>query len=187
MNAETRKRGMSEQATPPEPRTTEGGSVSHVPTRPVDPLRALAQQHRLRRYRDACGDWNIPGRWGGIFWYGSAHDGLVDRIGVQIGGPRANGTPTRTIGRGANLRINRLIPRWGKPSQRGDGEAVFVLPADRILEVAQEIGARTRRLLTPEQRARAIERLERARRRPRTAGASDSFALTPAVEIEPSA
>jgi len=177
---------MSEQATAPESRTNEGGSVSHVPTRPMDPLRALAQQHRLRRYRDPCGDWNIPGRWGELFWYGSARDGLVDRIGVQIGGPRANGAQT-AVPIGSNKRINRLILCWGKPSQRGDGAAVFVLPADRILEVAQEIGARTRRLLTPEQRARAIERLERARRRPRTAGASDSFALTPAVEIEPSA
>ncbi|HSD51435.1 MAG TPA: hypothetical protein VLG48_08505 [Candidatus Methylomirabilis sp.] len=129
----------------------------------MDPLRALAHGYRLRSYRNACGDWNIPGRWGEIFWYGSAHDALPDRIGVQIGGPRANGSPTRTTEKGANLRINRLMHRWGPPSQRGDAEAVFVLPADPILVAAGAIGAKRRRSLTPEQRAAAIHRLERFR------------------------
>ncbi len=131
---------MSELATATESPKTEGGPVSHARTRPVDPLRSVAHQYRLRCYRDACGDWSIPGWWGEIFWYGSARDGLPDRIGVQIGGPRANGYPTRTTEKGGNLRINRLMDRCGPPSPRGDGEAVFVLPADRILEAASATG-----------------------------------------------
>jgi hypothetical protein len=86
---------MSEQETAIESRNTEGPTTASSRARPVGPLRALAHQYRLRCYRDACGDWNIPGRWGEIFWYSSAHDGLPDRIGVQLGGPRANGSPTR--------------------------------------------------------------------------------------------
>jgi hypothetical protein len=154
---------MSGQVAATETRTTEREPTVAMRTRPVDPLRSLAHQYRLRSYRDACGDWNIPGRWGEIFWYGSAHDGFPDRIGVQIGGPRANGSPTRTTEEGGNLRINRLLQIWGQPSQRGDGEAVFVLPADRILEAASAIGAKRRRSLSPEQRAAAIERLVRVR------------------------
>jgi hypothetical protein len=115
----------------------------------------------MRCYRDACGDWNIPGRWGEIFWQSAAHDGFPDRIGVQLGGPHANGSPTRTTAKGANLRINRLVQCWGKASQRGDGEAVFVLPADRIREAADTIAAKRRRALSPERRAAAIERLKR--------------------------
>ncbi len=154
---------MSELATAAESPKTEGGPVSHERTRPVDPLRSVVHQYRLRCFRDACGDWSIPGWWGEIFWYGSARDGLPDRIGVQIGGPRANGSPTRTTEKGGNLRINRLMHRWGPPSPRGDGEAVFVLPADRILEAASAIGAKRRRSLSPELRAAAIKRLKRFR------------------------
>ncbi len=160
---DTRRRNMSQQAAVTESRTTEGEPVSPAKTRPVDPLRSLAHQYRLRCYRDACGDWSIPGWWGEIFWYGSARDGLPDRIGVQIGGPRANGSPTRTTEKGGNLRINRLLQIWGQPSQRGDGDAVFVLPADRILEAASAIGGTRRRSLSPEQRAAAIKRLARVR------------------------
>ncbi len=160
---DTRRKNMRQQAPATESRTTKGGPVSPARTRPADPLRTLAHQCRLRSYRDACGDWSIPGRWGEIFWYGSARDGLPDRIGVQIGGPQANGTSTRTTEKGANLRINRLMHRWGPPSQRGDGGAVFVLPADRILEAASAIGATRRRSLSPELRAAAIERLARVR------------------------
>ncbi len=152
---------MCERPTMSELHQSETEISAGVRLRPVDPLRALAHRYRLRCYRDACGDWNIPGRWGEIFWHGSAHDGLPDRIGVQLGGPRANGSPTRTTEKGANLRINRLRHRWGPPSQRGDGEAVFVLPADRILEVASAIGAKRRRSLSPELRAAAIKRLKR--------------------------
>jgi hypothetical protein len=154
---------MSQQAAVTESCTTEGEPVSPAKTRPVDPLRSLAHQYRLRCYRDACGDWNIPGRLGEIFWCVSARDGLQDRIGVQIGGPRANGSPTSTTEKGGNLRINRLLQIWGQPSQRGDGEAVFVLPADRILEAAGAIGAKRRRSLSPDLRAAAIERLARFR------------------------
>ncbi len=154
---------MSEPPTVSELHQSETEISAGVRSRPVDPLRALAHRYRLRCYRDACGDWNIPGRWGEIFWYGSAHDGLPDRIGVQIGGPRANNSPTRTTMKGANVRINRLLQIWGKPSQRGDGMAVFLLPAGRILEAAGAIGAKRRRSLSHEQRAAAIKRLERFR------------------------
>ncbi len=154
---------MTEQPSSTELHQSLGDTTVSAKVRALDPLRALAQQHRLRCYRDACGDWNIPGRWGEIFWYGSAHDGLPDRIGVQLGGPQANNSLTKITEKGANLRINRLMRRWGPPSQRGDGEAVFVLPDDRILEAAGAIGAKRRRSLSPELRAAAIERLARVR------------------------
>ncbi len=154
---------MSEQERAIESRNTEGPTTASSRTRPVSPLRALAQRYRLRSYRDPCGDWNIPGRWGEIFWCSSGCGGLPDRIGVQLGGPRANNSLTKITEKGANLRINRLMHRWGPPSQRGDGEAVFVLPADRILEAASAIGAKRRRSVSPELRAAAIERLARVR------------------------
>ncbi len=154
---------MSEQSTATEPHQGDRVISVGVRLRPVDPLQALAEQHRLRSYRDPCGDWDIPGRWGEIFWYSSTHDGLPNLICVQLGGSRANGSPTRTTEKGGNLRINRLRHHWGQPSQRGDGEAVFVLPANRILEAASAIGAKRRRSLSPELRAAAIERLERLR------------------------
>ncbi len=154
---------MTKQPISTEPHQGMGDVTVSAKPRPLHLLRALAHRYRLRSYRDACGDWSIPGRWGEIFWYGSARDGFPDRIGVQLGGPQANGTSTRTTEKGANIRINRLIHRWGPPSQRGDGEAVFVLPADRILEAAGAIGATRRRSLSPELRAAAIERLARVR------------------------
>jgi hypothetical protein len=114
----------------------------------ADPLRALALESRLRCYRDACGDWEIPGRWGEIFWYGAAHDGLPDRIGVQVGGPRANGSQA-AVPIGSNKRINGVREIFGKPNQSGAGEAVFILPAERIREAAKIIGARRRRAAGP--------------------------------------
>jgi hypothetical protein len=70
---------------------------------------------------------------------------------------------TRTTEKGANLRVNRLLQTWGRPSQGGNGEAVFLLPADQLQEAARVIGAKRRRSLSPEGRAAAIERLERVR------------------------
>jgi hypothetical protein len=154
---------MTKQPTATELHQSDREISAGVRARSMDQLRALAHQCRLRCYRDTCRDCNIPGRWGEVSWCGSAHDGLPDRIGDQIGGPRADGSPTKTTEKGANLRINRLIYRWGPPSQRGEGEAVFLLPADRILEAADAIGAKRRRSLSPEQRAAAIERLKRFR------------------------
>ncbi|HSD50443.1 MAG TPA: hypothetical protein VLG48_03465 [Candidatus Methylomirabilis sp.] len=154
---------MSKKSTPADVHQTDRKTAVDVRPRPVDTLQAIGEQHRLRSYRDPCGDWNIPGRLGEVFWCGSARDGLLDRIGVQIGGPRANDSPTRTTEKGGNLRINRLLQIWEKLSQRGDGEAVFLLPAGRILEAASSIGAKRRRSLSPEQRTAAIHRLERFR------------------------
>lgn len=61
---------MSQQSMATELHQSDRGISAGVRTLPVDPLRALAHQCRLRCYRDACRDWNIPGRWGEIFWYG---------------------------------------------------------------------------------------------------------------------
>jgi hypothetical protein len=134
--------------------------------RTMDPLRELAERARLKCYRDACGDYNVPGRIGEIFWFGAAHDGLPDRIAVQIGGPRADNAPTKVSEQGGNIRINRLIAEWDVPNQRGSGEAVFILPASRLAEAARAIQAKRRRTMSPEQREKAVERLARFQKRP---------------------
>ncbi len=149
--------------------------------RAVDPLRRLAEHHRLRSYRDACGDWNIPGRWGEICWVGAAQDEGPDQIGVQIGGPRANRTPA-ALPVGSNKRINAIARRWGPPHQQGDGEAVFILPAARVLEAARAIGARRRRTLSPAQQAAAIERLKEIQTKARAERRGENLQFHPAQE-----
>jgi hypothetical protein len=100
---------MSEQATMTELHEFRRETSASGRPRPVDPLRALAEQHRLHSYRDACGDWNIPGRWGEIFWDGSAHDGLPGRIGVQLGAKRRQAlSPERRAA--AIARLERVRP-----------------------------------------------------------------------------
>ncbi len=63
-------------------------------------VKEFAVKHRLRWKRDTCGDINILGKWGEIFRFSES------MIGVQIGGPRANGSMT-AVSPGSNQRINR--------------------------------------------------------------------------------
>jgi hypothetical protein len=70
---------MCEQATATELHQIARETSASGRPRLVDRLRAPAERHRLRCYRDACGDWNIPGRWWGeVCWHGAAHDGLPE-------------------------------------------------------------------------------------------------------------
>ena len=97
------------------------------------PIAELAGSRRLRWYRDACGDDNIPGRYGEIFRYG------IGKLGVQIGGPRANNTKTE-IPEGSNQRINTIIKRhsW-LISQHGDGEIIFIVEESAIKDALAAI------------------------------------------------
>ncbi len=113
-------------------------------------MKEFAVKHRLRWKRDACGDINIVGKWGEIFRYGES------MIGVQIGGPRANGSTTR-VPPGSNKRINQARRLWGEPSQSGDGEAIFVLSEDRLPEAARITGAYRKRVASPEEAQRLAE------------------------------
>jgi hypothetical protein len=110
------------------PRPTEWGET--VPT-----LATLAAPHGLRVYRDACGDENLPGRFGEIFRHGP------DCLAVQFGGVRANGTQTD------DLRKMRWRMRQAKRTQGlrrimvGREEALFHFPDALLLTVAHLIGA----------------------------------------------
>jgi len=107
------------------------------------PLRALAEAHGVRWYRDACGDDHIPGRWGEIFRAG------VGRLGVQFGGPRANNTRT-DVPEGSNARILAVARRFGWPvSQRGDGEAVFSVADGQLGDALKALGAYRKRRAVP--------------------------------------
>lgn len=109
--------------------------ASHEAVDQPTPLRALAVAHGVRWYRDACGDDHIPGRWGEIFRAG------VGRLGVQIGGPRPNGTRT-DVPEGSNVRVTAVARRFGWPvPQRGDGEAIFSVPDGQLEEALKVIGA----------------------------------------------
>jgi hypothetical protein len=89
----------------------------------------------VRWYRDACGDDYIPGKYGEIFRYG------VGRLGVQIGGPRANNTKT-DVPEGSNQRINTVAKRYDWPiSQGGDGEIIFIAPEASIQDALKAIKA----------------------------------------------
>ncbi len=128
-------------------------------------MKEFAVKHRLRWKRDACGEVNILGKWGEIFRYGKGE------IGAQIGGPRADGSRT-AVSPGSNQRINRARRLWGEPTQGGDGEAVFILPEDRLMEAARMIGAYRKRQLSPEHMARLIEAGRKTRRLPALASRS---------------
>jgi hypothetical protein len=98
-------------------------------------LRELAEERGGRWYRDACADDHIPGRWGELFRLG------VGRLGVQIGGPRANNTMT-DVPEGSNTRINAVARRTGWPvAQRGDGEAVFAVPDEALRDALRMVRA----------------------------------------------
>jgi hypothetical protein len=89
----------------------------------------------VRWYRDACGDDHIPGRWGEIFRLG------VGQLGVQVGGPRANGTQT-DVPEGSNARVYAVGRRTGwSVTQRGDGEAIFAVPDGLLKDALRVIGA----------------------------------------------
>ncbi len=116
----------------------------------------MALQHRARWKRDACTDINILGKWGEIFRYGES------MIGVQIGGPRADGSMTR-VPEWSNKRINQARRFWGQPSQDGDGETIFVISEERILEAARVVGAYRKKQLSPEHAQKGAETLARFR------------------------
>ena len=128
-------------------------------------MKEFAVKHRLRWKRDTCRDVNTLGKWGEIFRSGES------MIGVQIGGSRADGSMT-AVSPESNQRINRARRLWGEPTQGGDGEAVFVLPEDRLMEAARMIGAYRKRQLSPEHMARLIEVGRETRRIPALAGRS---------------
>ncbi len=119
----------------------------------TDGIREMATTHRVRCRRDGCRDYYIPGRRGEIFQYGPG------TIGVQIGGPAADG---RDLGRRVVL-VKKCRRVEGDPVQDGDGEAIFVLPASRLLEAARVIQAYRKRQLSPEHARAATERLRRFR------------------------
>ncbi len=109
--------------------------ASHIAVDRLTPIRALAEGLGVRWYRDACGDDHIPGRWGEVFRLG------VGRLGVQIGGSRANNTMT-DVPEGSNTRILAAARQHNWPAtQRGSGEAVFAVPEEAIQEVLRTIGA----------------------------------------------
>ncbi len=122
-------------------------------------IRELATAHRLRCRRDPCGDYSISGKWGEMFRYDEG------KLGVQIGGPRADGTMT-AVPEGSNKRINQAKLLWGEPSQEGDGEAIFAIPEERLLEAARMIGAYRKRQISPQEAARLAEMAIRFRRTP---------------------
>jgi hypothetical protein len=99
------------------------------------PIRELAAIHGVRWYRDACGDDYIPGKYGEIFRY------RVGKLGVQIGGLRANNTNTE-ISVGSNKYINKVVERhhW-TVSQGGDGEIIFIVAEIEIKNALKEISA----------------------------------------------
>jgi hypothetical protein len=93
-------------------------------------LTALARPFRYRVLRDGDGLPIIPGRLGQI----ELHDGQA--LAVYTARPRVF----------ARLWAVPGMRRW----QTGDQEMRALFPPERLAEVAAEIGARRRRLLTPE-------------------------------------
>ena len=139
-----------------------GRDKSHeIYDKPI-PIRDLAAQNRVRCYRDCCGDDNIPGKYGEIFRYG------IGRLGVQIGGPRANNTKTAVPER-SNVRINSLHQRYGwEISQQGDGEIIFIVPESQVKDALKAIKAfRFRQPASPELLAKRVRALAAYRAEPR--------------------
>jgi len=78
-------------------------------------VKELSGAHRLRCYRDPCGDYHISGKYGEIFSHGPG------RLGVQVGGPRANRTETAITPAGANRVIARLRREGRWPISQAGG------------------------------------------------------------------
>ena len=134
--------------------------ASHEAVDRPTPIRELAEAHRVRWYRDACGDDHIPGKYGEIFRV------AVGCLGVQIGGARANGTQT-DVPEGSNVRVNAVARRFGWTiAQLGDGEAIFAVPEETLKDALGPIGAYRRpagRRPSPGVIARGRENLRKAR------------------------
>ena len=102
----------------------------------VPTLATLAAPQGLRVYRDACGDENLPGRFGEIFRHGPGC------LAVQFGGVRANGRPIRPPWPQVQWRLRRARRLAGlRRVRRGDAEVIFHFPDALLPAVAQLIEA----------------------------------------------
>lgn len=96
------------------------------------PIRESARIHGVRWYRDACGDDQIPGKCGEIFRYG------ISKLGVQIGGPRANGTQSKA----GKPTVNRISEQYKWPiCQGGENEIVFLVDECEIEDALEAVKA----------------------------------------------
>ena len=101
----------------------------------VPTLASLAAPLGLRVYQDACGDENLPGRFGEIFRHGPGC------LAVQFGGVRANGTPVPSR-RKMRWRLRQTKRLGGlRRIVLGDDEALFHFPEALLPQVAQLMGA----------------------------------------------
>jgi hypothetical protein len=95
------------------------------------------------RMRD--GEPVVVGTYGELYIYGDSQLGVyVNRTDRQ-----------QAVGK----QFDDLTAQFGQPIQRGDWEAVWVLPADRVGEAARAIKAHKRRVLSPERRTQALQAL----------------------------
>jgi hypothetical protein len=117
-------------------------------------IREFAEQYRCRLKRDGCGEQIIPGKVGQIYDYGSGRFGALF---MPSGKPRPN----------LWGRVRRKLMAAGfQLLQNGDAEGCLLFdPSDqRKIQLALKlVGARRKRVLTPERRAAQIEVLERSR------------------------
>ncbi len=121
----------------PSPRRPRHGKrpADHIWNDAVPTLASLAAPQGLRVYRDACGDENLPGRFGEIFRHGP------DCLAVQFGGVRANGNRIRDPRKAWwRLQQAKRMPRLHL-NVDGEDEAVFHFPDALLATVAELIGA----------------------------------------------
>ena len=101
----------------------------------VPTLATLAAPHGLRVYRDACGDENLPGRFGEIYRHGPGW------LAVQFGGQLANGKHVEDI-RKVRWRIRQARQMSGlRRIMVSRDEALFRFPDALLPKVAKLIGA----------------------------------------------